>query len=110
MTTLITLDPNMPIPDSLTMEDAAHPANIVRSSREIQNQAVEDARYDLKVPDRFRPRKEGFESPFHINIFLLIGICAFMFFFAIAIKGKLGHMYTLIITLAFGVMLVIASR
>ncbi len=110
MTTLISLDPNMPIPDSLTLEDASHPANIVRNSREIQNQAAEDARYDLKVPDRFRGtgRKEGFATIGlnRDNILLAIGLCIFIAVMAIAVRGRLGNLYILVVTLGFAALFV----
>jgi hypothetical protein len=117
MTTLVALDPNMPIPDSLTQQDAAHPANIVRNALEIQNQAAEDARYDFQVPDRFRQRKEGF-APFsgellqlsHINVLLVIGLCIFIAIFALTVRGTLENMYILVFTLACAALFAIASR
>jgi hypothetical protein len=52
MVELLTLDPRMPVPDSLSKSDPAHPLNLLKQIKEVQAQAAKDKEFDPPLPKR----------------------------------------------------------
>ena len=61
MVQLLTLDPRFPIPDSLSLSDANHPLNLLKQTKETQEQAAKDKEFDPPLPKRLAV-KEAFQT------------------------------------------------
>lgn len=61
MVELLTLDPRLPIPDSLTTSDDTHPLNLLKQIREANAQAAKDKEFDPPMPKRLQV-KEAFQA------------------------------------------------
>lgn len=127
MATLLTLDPRLPIPDSLAIDDPAHPLNIMKVAREIQAQAAADAQYDVAVQ---RKKVEGFRSPFQGpgdtshqgkseprsskagrgDFAMAVGLLVLVLFIGLAVRNTLRSLYTFVILLGFAAMFLIHKK
>jgi hypothetical protein len=112
---MIALDPRLQVPDSLTLADPAHPLNIVRQTREIQNQAAADAMYDIPTPERFRRsggKAEGFRSPFDgpTDIALAVGLLGLLLVFWLYARNTTRSLYTLVIGLCFALLFLVYKK
>jgi hypothetical protein len=66
---IVALNPNLPVPPTMTLSDSAHPLNLLKRGNEIQQQAAMDAQYDVVPPKR--RRVEAFTVPQVLNLPLL---------------------------------------
>ncbi len=78
MVELLTLDPRLPVPDSLSKSDPAHPLNLLKQIRETQEQAAKDKEFDPPMPKRF-PVKEAFQTEHRLqSVFFILTIGLFI--------------------------------
>lgn len=110
MATLLTLDPRLPIPDSLAVDDPAHPLNIMKVAREVQAQAAADAQYDVAV--QRKKTVEGFRSPFQGpgDVAMAVGLLLLVLFVWFAVRSTMRGLYTFIILLGFAAMFLIHKK
>jgi hypothetical protein len=101
MSTLVSLDPRFPIPDSMSTRDPNHPLQLVKKARELQNQAAADTKYDpLTLREGFRSRNRN-SNRNHILI-LIVGIVGIVGIAAIGLRRTLYSVTLVIgITLLF---------
>ncbi len=78
MVELLTLDPRLPIPDSLSKSDPAHPLNILKQIKEAQAQAAKDKEFDPPMPKRFEVY-ETFQTEHRLqSVFFILTIGIFV--------------------------------
>jgi hypothetical protein len=81
MVQLLTLDPRFPLPDSLSLSDPSHPLNLLKQTKETQEQAAKDREFDPPLPKRLSI-KEAFQtertlqSVFFVLVLILLTVYA----------------------------------
>jgi len=107
MSTLISLDPRFPIPDSLTLSDPNHPMQLMKKAREIQNQAAADTKYDPLAA------QEGFQNyfPDKYNVLIVLGLLLFLFIIKLVLGGTTRSAYIVVLFIGFfGLCWIVSSR
>lgn len=77
MVELLTLDPRLPVPDSLSLSDPAHPLNLLKQIKEAQDQAAKDKEFDPPLPKRYTIT-ETFQVEHRLQsvfFILTLGVC-----------------------------------
>lgn len=62
MSTLVYVDPRLPVDPSMSPNDPAHPRNLVANLAALEAQALADTVYDAPPPKRDKPLLEAFST------------------------------------------------
>lgn len=80
MSTLVYVDPRLPVDPSMSPKDPAHPRNLVANLAFLEAQALADTVYDAPPPKRDKPLLEAFTTvgysstytPYIITLLIII--------------------------------------
>jgi hypothetical protein len=98
---VVALNPNLPVPPTMTLSDPSHPLNLLKRGNEIQQQAAMDAQYDVAPPKR--RRVEAFTAPKSLDLPLLafLALLFVAIYFGVAVELRPLYFFVLSMSIVF---------